>query len=201
MSTQTEIIEGCFTKKASRDKWECFACGKIISTTGMNRKCAHITGTPGHGIKKCDDPYGKITFDIRAAGVALEKAAAREKAVVRENEHRLAAMAASDSQGPAKKQKTLDNAFNKEHYDMAHKMWARAFVSAGIPFTCVEDSNFRDPWLHPFELAWVTNPRADTGWPAPARTPCTTSSNNKSSNPCGMLLCMVTQPAQTGGRM
>ena len=77
--------------------------------------------------------------------MALEKAAAHEKAVVRENEHRLAAMAASDSQGPAKKQKTLDNAFNKEHYDMAHKMWARAFVSAGIPFTCVEDSNLQTP--------------------------------------------------------
>ena len=171
MSTQTVIIEGCFTKKASRDKWECFACGKIISTTGMNRKCEHITGTPGHGIKKCDDPYGKITFDIRAAGVALEKAAAREKAVVRENEHRLAAMAASDSQGPAKKQKTLDNAFNKEHYDMAHKMWARAFVSAGIPFTCVEDSNFRDavaasiragPGYKPPRRHWLAGPGKDT---------------------------------------
>ena len=51
MADPSSIIEGCFTKKAY-NKWECFACGKIISTTGMNCKCAHITGTPlGHGIK------------------------------------------------------------------------------------------------------------------------------------------------------
>ena len=86
MSSQTEIIEGCFTKKASRDKWECFACGKIISTTGMNRKCAHITGTPGHGAKKCDDLDGKITDVIIAAATTLE-AAARQN-----HERRLAAI-------------------------------------------------------------------------------------------------------------
>jgi hypothetical protein len=113
------IVEGCFTKQGV-GKWLCFACGKIISMTSMSRKCAHITGTRGHGVTKCTDPDGNITAAIMAAAMALEKTAACDKMPVREKEERR--VAASDWQPLTKKQKTLDGAFNKVQFDKAHNM-------------------------------------------------------------------------------